>query len=258
MQERHSNKQKYFQEQAYTSEKYVIPFLKEVIVIDSNLNVLEIGCGECGNMIPFLDLGCKVTGVDLSCGKIENARNFLKDHPNFEKLSLFCQDIYTWDSTEKFDLIYMRDVLEHIPNQERFLSYIKKFLSPKGKVFFGFPPWQNPFGGHQQICENKWLSKMPWFHLLPRNIYKLLLERSGERKQKVETLLDVYDTRISIERFFRILKKENYKISLKRYYLFNPNYEIKFGLKVLTQPLAFIPWIRNFIVTTSYFVVELK
>ncbi|NOX67348.1 MAG: class I SAM-dependent methyltransferase, partial [Chlorobi bacterium] len=72
MQERHINRNKYFDEQVYTTEKYVIPFISKVLPVNSNLSVLEIGCGEGGNLKPFLDIGCKTTGVDLSEKKIEN------------------------------------------------------------------------------------------------------------------------------------------------------------------------------------------
>ena len=56
MQERHSDSLRYFNEQALTTQKYVIPYLESLKKIDSSLSVLEIGCGEAGNLKPFLDL----------------------------------------------------------------------------------------------------------------------------------------------------------------------------------------------------------
>src|SRR5690606_22371864 len=100
------------------------------------------------------------------------------DHPNKLNLELICEDIYKANlNGRQFDLIIMRDVIEHIPNQELFMKYVKKFLKSDGKFFLAFPPWQNPFGGHQQVCRNNLLSKLPWFHLLPKNLYKLVLDR---------------------------------------------------------------------------------
>ena len=88
MQERHTDRKKYFSEQIITTEKYVIPFIKEFVEINPNLEVLEIGCGEGGNLKPFLDLGCSVTGVDLSEGKIKNGKKYYEDHPNNQKIKL--------------------------------------------------------------------------------------------------------------------------------------------------------------------------
>jgi len=176
MQERHKNKECYFREQAQTTQKYVIPYLDDLMSIGPETEVLEIGCAEAGNLLPFLNLGCKTTGIDISCGRIELARKFYKNHSQKQNLDLICEDIYQSDLHGKtFNLIVMRDVIEHIPDQKRFLKYIKKFLKSDGKFFLAFPPWQNPFGGHQQICQSKLLSKTPWFHLLPWPVYRFIL-----------------------------------------------------------------------------------
>lgn len=260
MQERHKNKLQYFQEQSKTTKKHVLPYIEQKIKITSDLNVLEIGCGEGGNLKPFLDLGCSCTGVDLSKGKIENGKNFFQQHPLKNKLTLICQDIYKWDNNEKYDIIFLRDVIEHIPDQMFFMGVLKKFLHEKSVVFFGFPPWQNPFGGHQQVCKSPVLSKLPWFHLLPSFIYKSVLELFGESKNQINNLIDIKNTGISIERFERILKKQDYKILQKTIYLVNPNYDVKFNLKPRPQfvVLRSVPWIRNFFSTAAYYLVTVK
>src|SRR5690606_20716375 len=144
-------------------------------------------------------------------------------------LTLICEDIYKADLNGKtFDLIMMRDVIEHIPNQEKFMGFVKKYLKPDGKFFLGFPPWQNPFGGHQQICSNKILSKMPYFHLLPSSAYRWILKTFEKNEARVEGLMEIKETGISIDRFERILKKENYHVNKRTFFFINPNYETKF------------------------------
>lgn len=259
MQERHKNKERYFTEQERTTQKHVIPYLSGVIKTGTQTRVLEIGCAEAGNLKPFLDLGCKVTGIDISCGRIELAREFYANHAKKANLELICEDIYKVDLKGKtFDLIVMRDVIEHIPNQEVFMGFVKKFLKPEGKFFLAFPPWQNPFGGHQQICSSKFLSKLPYFHLLPRPIYKLILSVFEKNPKRIEGLLEIKDTGISIDRFERILKKENYSIDKRTFYFINPNYETKFGLKPRRQwrLVSAVPWLRNFFTTAAYYVIS--
>jgi len=259
MQKRHKNKQQYFDEQGLTTKKYVIPFLSDTIKINQSTKVLEIGCAEAGNLKPFLDIGCKCTGIDISCGRIELAKEFYKNHKNRGNLQFICQDIYKVDSlNRKFDLIIMRDVIEHIPNQEIFMDYVKKFLKPEGKFFLAFPPWYNPFGGHQQICESKLLSKLPYFHILPGFIYKLILKAFGESPERIKGLMEIKATGISIERFEGILKKENYSTDKRMFYFINPNYETKFGLKPREQLklIASIPWLRNFFTTAVYYTIS--
>lgn len=259
MQERHTNRKKYFSEQIITVEKYVIPFIEEVKPLGKNTSVLEIGCGEGGNLVPFFNLGCeRIVGIDILDNKINLAKEFFGELEGGERTEFICEDIYNIDDIGQFDLIIMRDVIEHIHNQEKFMAFVKKFLKPDGRFFLGFPPWSNPFGGHQQICESKVLSKLPFFHLLPRFMYKGVLKMFGEKKERIEGLLEVKDTGINTERFERILKAENYQKDKHVYYFINPNYETKFGLKprVCWKLFSAIPYVRNFFVTANYYVIS--
>lgn len=260
MQERHKNRKLYFEEQAYTTQKYVIPFIEQYVRINADSRIFEIGCGEGGNLKPFLDLGCKCVGVDIIESQIKNAKEYFKDHPNSQNLELISSDIYDIQRPDfKFDIIFLRDVIEHIHNQERFMDFVKRFLTANGVIFIGFPPWYNPFGGHQQICVSK-LSKVPYLHLLPYGLYRWVLKTGGESPGTIESLVEIKDTGISIERFERIFKQNGFVMQKRELYLFNPNYEIKFGLKPRkTLPLfRNIPFFRNFYTTAGYYLLKLK
>ena len=54
MQDRHINREKYFEEQSFTTRKYVIPYIEEVLPIDSKTRILEIGCGGEATLLHFL------------------------------------------------------------------------------------------------------------------------------------------------------------------------------------------------------------
>lgn len=262
MQERHTNRKKYFKEQGITTEKYVIPFIEEIVKITKNTSILEIGCGEGGNLIPFYKIGCKkIVGIDMSKSKIKNGKVFFKEiKGDPENLKFICNDIYNINPEEigQFDIIITRDVLEHIHGQEKFMHFVKSFMKQNGKFFLGFPPWHNPFGGHQQVCNSNILSKTPYFHILPKPIYRSILRIFKEPEVKIEALLEVKDTAITIERFQNILKKEKYRVDKKIFYFINPNYEIKFGLKPrkVWKLISSLPYIRNLLITTNYYLIS--
>jgi hypothetical protein len=140
------------------------------------------------------------------------------------------------------------------------MSYVKKYLKPEGKFFLAFPPWYNPFGGHQQICKSKLLSAMPYYHILPKPIYTGILKLFNEDMNRINSLLEIKQTGITIERFEKILNDNNYKIETKTFYFINPNYEIKFGIKPRKQLglISSIPGLRNFVTTSCYYIVSLK
>lgn len=258
MQERHINRKKYFEEQEFTTQKYVIPFIAPFLNISDQISVLEIGCGEGGNLKPFLDLGCKCTGIDLNALQIQNAKHYYEKHPHLSKLELISEDIYNMEHlNDQFDLIMLRDVIEHIPDQERFMNFVKRFLKKNGVLFFGFPPWYNPFGGHQQVLQGV-ASKVPYIHILPFPLYKWYLKLLGHSQESIKMMMEVHETGISIERFEKILKKEQFDVLSKTDFLFNPNYEVKFGLKPrkVIFPFNKIPFCRNFYTTAVYYVIS--
>ncbi|HLP05934.1 MAG TPA: class I SAM-dependent methyltransferase [Paludibacter sp.] len=260
MQERHSDREKYFKEQVLVTEKYVIPYIRESIQLNPGMTVAEVGCGEAGNLKPFVDMGCKVYGIDIAAHKIENARRFYENHPLKQNIHLVAADIYKVrpEDVDPLDLIIMRDAIEHIPNQELFLGNLKKFLKPDGKIFFAFPPWRMPFGGHHQVCASKVLSNLPYLHLLPESLYVGMLKLFGESDDRVNGLLEIRETRISIHRFHNILVKNRFSVVRQDYYLINPNYEIKFGFKVRKLPsILNIPHLKDFFTTTCYCIVGL-
>lgn len=260
MQERHHNRKQYFEEQGVTTSRYVIPYIETHRPVTDTTRILEIGCGEGGNLMPFVERGCEVVGVDLKPQQIEKANRFSVELYPAGKARFLAQNIY--DSTPEdlgtFDIIMLRDVIEHLPNQEQFMAHMKTFLKPKGVVFFGFPPWRMPFGGHQQICHSKFLSKVPYFHLLPRFLYRAVLKLFGEPQGIIDELMDIQSTQISIHRFERIVASNDYRFAKKTLYLINPNYEVKFGLTKREQYgfIKAIPYFKDFLTTCYYCLIE--
>jgi SAM-dependent methyltransferase len=258
----HQNEQVRFQQQAENARAFVIPFIEEVIPITSDLKVLDIGCGDGGVLIPFLEKGCSCTGIELDKTKANFARHFLEQYLNEGLVEIVNRNIYEEEALTqyagKFDLIILKDVVEHIPDQDKFIPYLKKFLKPGGFVYFGFPPWYMPHGGHQQVCSNKFLSILPWFHLLPTFLYKGVLQLFGENQFTIKELLEIKDTGISIERFEGIVQKSNYTIAAKTFYLINPIYKYKFGVQPRKQfkLIASIPFLRNFFTTCVYYLIK--
>jgi SAM-dependent methyltransferase len=254
----HADRKRYFDIQRDNAVRYVIPFIESQLPIKPGMRVMEIGCGEAGVLLAFLERGCTGVGVELDSTRLVNAAEWTKEYLDAGKVQYIDKDIYKVDAEKelggKFDIIILKDVIEHIHDQRKLISEMKRLLNPGGCIFFGFPPWQMPFGGHQQIARGKWLSKLPYYHLLPRPVYKYILKRN---KENYEELLEIRDTRISIEKFERIARSTGYRILSKKHYLINPIYEYKFGWKPRTQVglVRNIPWLRNFVTTCVYYLI---
>jgi hypothetical protein len=98
---------------------------------------------------------------------------------------------------------------------------------------------------------------LPYYHILPRFLYRGILKLAGEHKLIIDELLEIKDTQITIERFERIIKKIGLKILRKQHYLINPIYRYKFGLKPRRQwkPVTWLPYFRDFVTTCVYYTV---
>ena len=257
----HQDKKKYFEINIANVNQYILPFIEEKFPLHAGMRVLEIGCGEGGVLKAFLNKGLAGVGVELDEVRLVDARQWLAEEMQNGKVSFVSKNIYDCDVEQdlggKFHLIVLKDVIEHIPGQEKLLAYLQNFLLEKGIIFFGFPPWQMPLGGHQQILKNKWLSKIPYYHLLPMPVYKSILKRAGEN---VQEMVEIKETGISIERFQKIVKATGYTILNKKHYLLNPIYQYKFGWKPREQfsLMQAVPWVRNFFTSCVYYLIQPK
>src|SRR5687767_677944 len=197
----HTDRKRYFEIQVLNAEKYVIPFIEEKFPVGPGMRVLEIGCGEGGVLKAFINKGCEGVGVELDAPRVKSAKEYLPEDLATGRIRFVVKDIYEVDMEQDlggaFDIIVLKDVIEHIHDQGKLIGLMKQFLKPGGIVFFGFPPWQMPFGGHQQMAHSR-LSKLPYIHLLPRSLYRWILRKKNE---PVEALMEIRDTGLSIEKF---------------------------------------------------------
>ena len=261
MQKRHSDRVQYFKESAATSQRYYTPYIARFHAIHCNARVLEIGCGEGGNLLPFARQGCEVWGIDLCEERIRQAQDYFQKQGvdgHFD-----CVDFLCWPKpagkADLFDIILLHDVIEHVPDKQTFVRSISMFLKSDGVLFVAFPAWHMPFGGHQQICHHPFWSKVPFFHLLPKPAYRLLLRRvAREDGNTVDELLFIKQCATSIELFESAARKSGFKILDRRLWLVNPHYLQKFGLRPrkLCRLLSAIPYVRNLFSTSCFYLLK--
>lgn len=262
MYEFHGDKSRYFEMTRKVTEGYIIPFLSTHGAFREGMSVLEIGCGEAGVLKAFTERGCSAFGIELEESRLEFARTFMQPELDAGKVRFLNKNIYDVDIDadigQRFDLIILKDVIEHIPQQEKFMPQLHRFLNPGGMVFFAFPPWMMPYGGHQQVLPGKVASRLPWYHLLPGPIYPFTLKILGMPRNSIRTMLEIKDTGISIQRFLRICKMSGFTEVARLFYLFNPIYQYKFGIRPRKQNalLAVIPWLRDIFTMGVYFLVK--
>ena len=258
MQKRHKDRRQYFDEEVQTTEKYYIPYLEKYL--DSFPDtVFEVGCGEGGNLLPFARRGSDVVGLDIEEERIRQAEDFFGQNGQ-KGLFIACDILSLKGLDRRFRLIMLHDVIEHIMDKKALLLLLKDYLEKDGFVYIGFPAWYMPFGGHQQIARNGFVSHCPFLHLLPYALYSRLLNMLEKDKGIVRELLSVKRTRCTIEMFRKLAEQTGYEIVNEQLYFINPHYEVKFRLRPrkLYGFIGAIPFVRNFFSTSCFYLIRSK
>ncbi|MFC1907125.1 class I SAM-dependent methyltransferase [Chloroflexota bacterium] len=93
--------------------------------VDSQDAILDIGCGNGFLTYDVAKKARNVTAIDLNKDNIELARrNFSKDN-----IKYICGDAAQFDFEEKFDVVILSNVLEHLDNRCDFLLKLKKLAN---------------------------------------------------------------------------------------------------------------------------------
>ncbi|MBP6386850.1 MAG: class I SAM-dependent methyltransferase [Pseudarcicella sp.] len=257
----HQDRKKYFNFQYLNTKNSIIPFIEQTKQLEKGLRVLEVGCRDGGVLKPFLERGCHITGFDLEEAPVLSAKLVYKEEIEAGKASFFVKNVHDYiaenkdNPDQKFDIIVLKDVIEHVFGHQEMINGLKQILRKDGVMFFGFPPWQNPFGGHQQVLNSNFWSKVPYYHLLPDFIYYNIIKMVDP--YHLPFVKDTKATRITPEVFEGIIQKENCKILQRNLYLINPIYEYKFNLKGKLQYkwLANIKYLRNYFTTNCDYLI---
>ena len=258
----HENRRRYFDDQYRVTTDHVIPFVEQSGPIEPGASVLEIGCAEAGVLKAFLERGAEAVGVDRNQRRLELGKQFLSDALQAGTLRLLHQDAQELLRREEFrgyfDLIVLKDVIEHVEDRPALFSMMEQLLRPGGRVFMAFPPWRMPFGGHQQICRSWFLSRTPYFHLLPTPAYRAVLSAFAEKPARIESLLATKRTGLGSEEFQSLVGSAGYRVLSERLYLLNPMYTYRFGLppRVQASWVAARTSLRDFVTSCAYYTLR--
>jgi 2-polyprenyl-3-methyl-5-hydroxy-6-metoxy-1,4-benzoquinol methylase len=94
-------------------------------------SVLEIGCAGGWNLYPFFSKGARVVGYDLGPDLVAKGRSL--------GMNLNVGTIDDVPQQEKFDVIILAHVLEHLANPREILQKLASHLKPQGAVYIEIP-----------------------------------------------------------------------------------------------------------------------
>lgn len=104
--------------------------------------VLDLGAGEGSVTLPFLELGAKVTAIDISPSQLDVLRTKCATFGCM--LEIRCEDINIAlrDECQKYDIIVANSFLHHVPDYIGLIDSAMKKLNPNGQFFSFQDPLQ--------------------------------------------------------------------------------------------------------------------
>ncbi len=234
--------EKHYYEQINFTKNYLLPYFEQNVPNFGKGKILEVGCAEGGFVKVIHEKGIEIKGLELEQSRVDIAN---KKAPELDIIQADITDPAITEKLEdKYDLIVMRDVIEHVPDRDAAFRNLNALLNADGYLFITFPPRFSGFAGHQQNGKSIF-RYIPYVHFLPDAIIRLLGSWLKESDKLIDHVIENYKIGLSINQFEKYFNQNSFEIINRDLFLFRPIYKIRFGVNPLKVPN--IPVLREFI-----------
>lgn len=130
-----------------------------------NLYILDVGCGT-GSYLKLLKKFGQVLGLEPNQSMAKYCQN--------QGLEIVNCQIENYQSKQKFDLITLFDVLEHIKDDRKTIRMLTNLLNKDGYLLITVPTFWYLWSRHDQVCHHYRRYKMETIENLLGNEFKLI------------------------------------------------------------------------------------
>ena len=243
--------EKHYYEQRTFAQTYLIPYFQKHVSDFQSMKILEIGCAEAGVLAVLAESGMDVCGLELEAVrvKIAQAKN--------PRLAIYVGDItdpaIIKTINRRFDLIILRDVIEHITDRNTAFTHMIALLKARGYLFITFPPRFSGFAGHQQNARS-FLRFIPFLHLLPNGLIRFLGNYLKENKDLIEGVITNYRIGFTIHAFERYCKCYKLKPVVRDLFLIRPVFKLRYHIR--PRKIYHVPLVREMLASGCEYLLQ--
>lgn len=187
--------------------------------ISHGLKILEIGCSNGDFLLKCKHKGMHVFGIEPDKNAAQRAMK-----KGLEVLPNSFEESYPKIKNQKFDVIFMSHVFEHIQNPKRVIKHLANLLDDNGRVVILVP---NINSVNHRLFGKNWMPlEVPrhYFHYSPKSM-KYLANSAGLSVEKIRFVSGPTS----------FLNSIRYKLNFKKFKMHN-----KYLLKMFTLPIVIV------------------
>lgn len=218
--------------QTMLARRFLMPFMEEHGVTLTGKRLLDVGCGDGGCTATFAERAEHCLGIDIGDFPWTPGGNF-----EFRKGDILDESVAR--SVEgRFDIVVLRDVIEHIGDKRRLMAHVKRAADGAGSALVTFPPFYSPFGAHQQVeLRGSPLRYAPFMHWHP-------------------SLRHIASTRMTVTGFERLAARSGMRVRARRLYLIRPSFELRYGLPTVVFPIPWAAGVREMLCSGATYLLD--
>ncbi len=242
--DRHPRTRRNFRMQYRLAVHTLIPWLEKLGVLPDQPAVCEIGCGEGGVIAAFVERGTtKALGTDIVGLLLELVSEPIARDLNL-KVEYAAHDVIgdaiqpEWE--QAFDVVVLRDVIEHLDDPAAAMRAIRRIMKPTGVLLITFPPYTSPFGGHQQLLGTT-LGNIPFIHLLPSAVFERVIANGDPVNQ--DEVRRLHAIRCSVRGVKNAATSAGLSLLDERYFGLRPVFRWKYSKPIPTLEITRLRWL---------------
>ena len=131
----------------FRARKEILTNVFGSLPLPEDCDILEIGCGTGGNLRMLGGFG-RVSGMEMH----EEAVQYTRETTGIDIRAGFLPDNVPFEN--KFDLVCLLDVVEHIEDDHSALQSLTRLLKPGGRIVITVPAYQWMFGKHDTLLHH--------------------------------------------------------------------------------------------------------